>query len=112
MPDVHAAILDQTEMKVLVETRGLNVALADAGQMLDYAIAHGLLAAGDTALRLARCGAFPRFLLLMRGERRLAAEFHALGLGVGSSARDDFAAHTVSDGGLHANSSFSWPSPS
>jgi hypothetical protein len=47
MPDVHAAILDQTEMKVPVETRGLNAALADAGQMLDYAIAHGLLSARE-----------------------------------------------------------------
>jgi hypothetical protein len=47
MPDVHAAILDQTEMKVPVETRGLNAALADAGQMLDYAIARGLLSARE-----------------------------------------------------------------
>jgi hypothetical protein len=47
MPDVHAAILDHTETKVSVETRGLNAALADAGQMLDYAIAHGLLSARE-----------------------------------------------------------------
>jgi hypothetical protein len=47
MPDVHAAILDQTEIKVPVETRGLNAALADAGQVLDYAIARGLLSARE-----------------------------------------------------------------
>jgi hypothetical protein len=47
MPDVHAAILDQTEIKVPVDTRGLNAALADAGQMLDYAIARGLLSARE-----------------------------------------------------------------
>ena len=45
-----------------------------------------VVAAGDAALRLARRNPRPRFALLMRGEFRLASEFHALRLRVGAAS--------------------------
>src|SRR5712672_1277349 len=49
-----------------------------------------IVAAGDAALRLARFEALAGLFLLVRGEGRLAAEFDALFLGVGSAARGAF----------------------
>ena len=49
-----------------------------------------IVAAGDAALCLAGGEAFAGLLLLVRGERRLAAEFDALRLGVGRAARRAF----------------------
>ena len=49
-----------------------------------------VIAARDAALRLAGGEAFAGLLLLMRGERQLAPEFDALGLGVGPAARGAF----------------------
>ena len=46
-----------------------------------------VVAARHAALRLARFEALTGLVLLVRGERRLAAEFHAVRLGVGPAAR-------------------------
>ena len=46
-----------------------------------------IVAAGDAALRLACFEALAGLVLLVRGEDRLAAEFDALGLGVGPTPR-------------------------
>ena len=46
-----------------------------------------IVAASDTALRLAGVEALAGLFLLVRSENRLAAEFDALGLGVGPAAR-------------------------
>ena len=49
-----------------------------------------IVAAGNAALRLASFEALTGLLLLVRGEGRLAAEFDALLLGVGTAARGAF----------------------
>src|SRR6516165_150807 len=49
-----------------------------------------VVAAGDAALRLACVEALAGLLLLVRREDRLAAEFDAVGLGVGPAARGAF----------------------
>jgi hypothetical protein len=57
-----------------------------------------VVAAGNAALRLPGFEALAGLVLLVRGEGRLAAEFDALGLGVGPA---QFAGSPVWAGGLN-----------
>src|SRR3978361_1390851 len=43
MPDVHAAMMEQSDLQTSAETQALTTALSDAARVLDYAIGHGLL---------------------------------------------------------------------
>lgn len=47
MPDVHAAMLKQPEKQAPPGTTSIDAMLADAGQMMDYAISRGLLDSGS-----------------------------------------------------------------